>query len=122
MKIRLDKADTTFSQYIRTRDSWSCVRCGMYYAPPTTSLQCSHYFGRGKESTRFDPENCDALCWGCHHYWGSVNREDYRNFKIKQLGQKGFDALTLRANSYKKKDRKMAYLEAKELLKSLGKA
>jgi hypothetical protein len=118
-KLKLDKADSTFSQYVRARDGWTCVRCGGYHEPPTKALHCSHYFGRGREGTRFDPENADALCHGCHQYWGSADKEGYRNFKINQLGQKGFDLLTLRANTYKKKDRKMSLLEAKALLQSL---
>lgn len=113
MKIRLDKADQTFSKYIRKRDG-RCCRCGSI-----NGLQASHYFGRGKESTRFDPENVDSLCFGCHQYWGSTNREEYRNFKIKQLGQRGFDLLCLRAETYCKKDRHLSYLYAKKLLEEL---
>lgn len=122
MRIKLDPADRVFSQYIRKRDG-KCLRCGSIVQFNDKGLpithQNSHYYGRGKESTRFDPENCDTLCHGCHQYWGSTYREDYRNFKIEQLGKARFDALTLRANSYKKKDRKMALIEAKALLESL---
>lgn len=120
MRIKLDKADIAFSEYIRSRDKWTCQRCGKRYIPPTQALHCSHYFGRGKESTRFDPENADALCYGCHVQWGGTDREAYRQFKINQLGQDGFDRLTIRANTYKKKDRKMALIMARELLRSLG--
>src|SRR3990167_3314293 len=107
MRIKLDKADVLFSKYIRLRDKFRCVRCKKFYEGGI-GLQCSHYFGRARENTRFDDRNCDSLDMGCHQYWGSANREDYRNFKIKQLGEKGFKDLTLRANLYKKKDRKMA--------------
>lgn len=122
MKIKLDKADIAFSWYIRTRDQWTCQRCGRKEEPTfenKSSLQCSHYFGRARESTRFDTENCDTLCYGCHQYWGSTNREDYRHFKVKQLGEKGFTLLEIRSNTYKGKDRKMEYIIAKELLKTL---
>lgn len=118
--VKLDKADVTFSLYIRTRDKWTCQRCGVYYEPPTKALHCSHYFGRGREGTRFDPENCDALCHGCHAYWSSQDREGYRNYKVNQLGQRAFDLLGLRAETYAKKDRKMSLLIAQELLKSLN--
>ena len=81
-KITLDKADTMFSRYIRVRDKF-CQRCGRKGEPNKDSefiigLQNSHYFGRGIESTRFDPDNCDALCAGCHQIWGSDDREAYR--------------------------------------------
>lgn len=38
---------------------------------------------------------------------------------IKWLGEKGFEMLSIRAETYAKKDRKMAYIVAKELLKTL---
>ena len=119
-KIKIDPADTAFSLYIRTRDGWTCQRCGRQYVPPTNGLQCSHYFGRRRENTRFDPENCDSLCAGCHQYFGSDNREAYRDFKLKQLGQERHNWLILRANTYKKKDRKLALIVARELLRGIG--
>lgn len=94
--MKINKWDSVFSKIIRTRDKWSCVKCGESYIPPTKALHNSHYFGRGKWSTRFDEENCDALCYGCHRYWGSTDREAYRAFKIKQLGDNGFNALQVR--------------------------
>ena len=120
MKIKLDPADIAFSKYIRVRDG-RCVRCkkpgtGKY---GIDGLQNSHYFGRIRESTRFDPENCDALCFGCHQEWGSNDREAYREFKIKQLGENGYKTLQFRSNTLKKKDRKMALMIANALLKEV---
>ena len=120
MRIKLDPADVFFSEYIRRRDR-RCQRClNPGYGPKgITGLQASHYFGRGAENTRFDVSNVDSLCFGCHQIWGSRDKEGYRIFKIHQLGQKGFDVLYLRSNQYKKKDRKMSLIVAKELLKTL---
>jgi hypothetical protein len=56
---------------------------------------------------------------GCHQIWGSEDREAYRTFKIKQLGQEKFDALTVRANTYCKRDRKMRLIESKIFLKQM---
>jgi len=98
-KIRITKADEKFSKYIRTRDGWICQRCGRRYTPPTNGLQCSHFWGRANKCTRFDPENCDALCYGCHSLWEGNKQGDYRDFKIRQLGKKGYEALEKRARS-----------------------
>ena|SRR3990167_5821778 len=117
--MKLDKADIMFSRYIRTRDKWICQRCKTPYEVGSQGLHNSHYFGRGRESTRFDPSNCDALCHGCHQFWGSTNREHYREFKITQLGEKGFRELSIRAEMLVKKDRKLSYIQAKLLLESL---
>jgi hypothetical protein len=118
--IKIDKADALFSKFIRLRDQ-ACVRCGRKGHPDKDGnyiigLQCSHYWSRRNESTRFDPENCDALCAGCHRLWGGDDRSKYTDYKTKQLGQQGYDLLEIRKNTYHKKDRKMAYLIAKELL------
>lgn len=120
MRISIDKADQLFSRYIRLRDKM-CVRCKKsgYGQDGIEGLQNSHFFGRRKESVRFDVENCDSLCFGCHRIWETEDREAYRAFKIRQLGQDGFDRLTLRASQYSKKDRKLALLKAQALLKSL---
>lgn len=102
-KIKIDRADRFFSLYVRERDDWRCKRCGN----TGESLQCSHYFGRANEAVRFEPLNADTLCYACHVMWGSTDREGYRNFKLNQLGDNMFKVLILRANGYKKKDRKM---------------
>lgn len=47
---------------------------------------------------RFDEQNCDTLCHGCHRYWEKEDREGYRAFKIKQLGQAAYDRLDYRAH------------------------
>lgn len=122
MKIKIDKADIKFSQYIRLRDK-KCVRCNFPIKLNDIGLplnnQCSHYFGRGKEGTRFEPDNCDALCFGCHQEWGSNDRESYRQFKIKQLGEQRFKTLQLQAYSYHKKDRFIELIKWKAMLEKL---
>lgn len=118
MAIKIDKADKVFSEYIRTRDKWTCQRCGTKYTPPTTALHCSHFQGRGKEATRFDDENADALCWGCHRYFTSYPAEHYL-WQVKRKGQKTVDLIILRSNQYHKKDRTLAYLYWKKRLEEL---
>lgn len=116
MKVKIDKADRVFSWFIRTRDDWRCTRCGAYHEPPTTALHASHFWGRSRESTRFDPENVDAHCMGCHRHLGS-NPAEFAEWKRKQLGDNRFKALMIRQNAYQKKDRKMAYIVWDKLMK-----
>lgn len=120
--MKIDLADKTFSQFIRLRDR-KCVRCSSPVKFNAKGLpishHASHYFGRGRENTRCDPANVDCLCHGCHVYWGSNDKEGYRNFKLKQLGEKRFNDLSIRAETYKKKDRKLSLVIAKQLLKDL---
>ncbi len=120
-KVRPDRADIYFSQWVRLRDG-KCLRCqkpielndkGM-----PINLQASHFQGRRKESTRYDPENVCALCPSCHRYLGENPAEHYK-FQVDRLGQKQVDALILRSNLYKKKDRKFQVLIWTQALKDL---
>jgi hypothetical protein len=104
-KIKISPADKVFSQFVRTRDK-RCLRCNSQVVFNAGGLpvthQASHFYGRARKSTRFDPQNVDTLCYACHVFWGSTDRESYRQFKIRQLGLQGFDLLTLRANTIDK--------------------
>lgn len=122
MRIKIDQADKVFSQYIRLRDR-QCMRCGSKVQLNEKGLpithQASHYFGRGKESTRFEPTNLDTLCFPCHHYWGGEGREEYKAFKVKQLGVAGFKKLYDMSETFVKKDRALSLIYARTLLKEL---
>lgn len=117
--IKIDPADKYFSQWIRLRDK-ECKRCGSLVKFSEKGLpashQCSHYFGRRKESTRFEPLNCDTLCGGCHGFF-TEHPDAHRSWQIETKGQKIFDQLTLIAHAYKKKDRELEKLYWKQRLK-----
>jgi 5-methylcytosine-specific restriction endonuclease McrA len=117
--MKIDKADALFSKYIRIRDNWTCQRCHTRHEEGSRGLHCSHFFGRANENTRFDPQNCTAICFGCHKYFDEKDREAYREFKIKQIGKKEFEKLTIRARMSCKKDRKLSYLYVQQLFKEL---
>jgi len=83
-------------------------------------LHCSHFFSRRKESTRFYPPNADALCFPCHQLWGHGDgKEEYKKFKINQLGENGFDLLELQSNTPEKHDEHIDILYIKNLLEEL---
>lgn len=116
--VKIDAADKAFSLYIRTRDNWTCQRCGTKYEPPTSALHCSHFMGRGKESTRFEPKNADALCYGCHQYFTSHPAEHYQ-WQVKRKGEDVVEQLIAQSNSYKKKNRGLEKIIWTEELKKL---
>jgi len=115
-KIKLDQADKYFSLWIRNRDNWTCQRCGKQYKPPTSALHCSHFVGRGKENTRFDPDNASAHCYGCHQYFTSHPAEHYA-WKLGKIGEKEMSKLMLKSNMYCKKDRESEKLYWRQKLK-----
>lgn len=95
--IKITPADSWFSKCIRARAKWRCERCEKQYDQSSTGLHCSHYFGRGNWSTRFDPDNCEALCFGCHAEMGA-NPHDHRLRILRKLGGGAYDLLNERRN------------------------
>ena len=106
-KVTRDKADDLFSKWIRLRDK-CCKRCHSsvkinHKGLPVTH-QASHFVGRRKESTRYDPLNVDTLCGACHMYFTSHPAEHYL-WQVQTKGLATVEALVLAGNTYKKKDR-----------------
>lgn len=124
-KTRIDPADTAFSWYVRLRDK-RCVRCKSEISLNDKGLPNSHtnshYFGRTCETTRFDLDNCDCVCTGCHSVWEERDKESYTAFKKAQLGEKRFQELCLRGRATMRqlgmrKDRKLQKIIWTNLLK-----
>ena len=82
----LKRADKAFSTMIRNRDG-KCMHPIGCEVRDIKKLQCSHFIGRSRKSTRFDPDNCITLCW-LHHYKDKMLGYEYQ----KQTREKhGFD-------------------------------
>lgn len=100
------------------RANWTCERCKCEYDPPTTALHCSHFHGRGNKSTRFNPDNAAALCYGCHRYF-TANPHEHSEFFKQRLGEFRFDRLKLLFHTPQKVDEKLIVLWCKEEIKKL---
>lgn len=114
--IKIDKADQAFSKYVRTKANWKCARCDR--AATGRGLHAAHFYGRRKETTRFDLENVDALCAKCHKHF-TEHYTEHKAWKLKQLGQAKYDLLMLRANTSGKKERELQYILWTQELKKL---
>lgn len=90
-------ADNRFSLWIRARDG-KCRRCLRTDIP----LDNSHYWRRDMKGTRFDPNNCVALCRDCHTYWEKQQNEEYKQFMVDWLGEAEYQTLERRARGFKK--------------------
>lgn len=107
MKAKRTVLDVVFSDLIRERSDYRCERCKATFARTIDShedgegkhpsgLHCSHYHGRRHRATRHDPDNCAALCNGCHRFFDGNKSTEYRPWKIRTLGITRFDELGLR--------------------------
>lgn len=108
---KLDKLDTLFSEYVRRRaiaETGGCQRCltakydttkvdGTIY-PAYMLLQCAHFYGRAKKSTRYDPDNAFGLCGACHIYFTSHPAEFVQWF-IEKKGSMVYDLLQVRTRT-----------------------
>jgi len=93
----LKRADDEFSKYIRERDK-RCMRCKR--VEDFKKLTCSHFWVRQHKGTRFDPENCIALCWPCHAFHFEKEKQGaYRDYMIRWLGQEKYDQLAKKASN-----------------------
>jgi hypothetical protein len=114
-KVKLRPDDILYSKYIRKKARYICERCKRRY-PDGNGLQASHYWGRRRESTRFNDFNVSCLCVGCHRILGE-NPHLHREFQIERIGQEEYDRLMIRANLPTKKDIKLNLLIIKEKMK-----
>lgn len=89
-------ADDKFSLFIRARDG-KCMRCGSI----DKKLDCSHFWKRGDSGTRFDRNNCIALCRDCHTIWEHQKNNEYKDFMLNWLGEVEYRLLEIRARTWK---------------------
>lgn len=108
-KTLLRKADTSFSEKIRTRDG----RCLFPGCKVETygMLQNSHYIGRARWATRFDPDNCISLCW-LHHFKDKMLGYEYQKQRKEVHGWDG--QYTLFMKEWLGEDRFLALIERSE--------
>ena len=97
------------------------IRCIGQYTDWKYELDCSHFYGRRHEATRFDPQNCDAACRKCHDWVGKTpeGMRWLRDFKLKQLGRKEYDLLDMRHNTSQKRDDILTMLYVKQLMNEI---
>lgn len=100
----LINADRFFSQFIRTRDNWTCRLCKKTFIENKRVLHNSHFWGRGRMSTRFDPDNCIAACYSCHYFKLEKEKQGtYRTIMLEWLGEEKYKQLEDKANKQTKR-------------------
>ena len=84
-------ADKKIREFVFERDGYKCVFCGRKKGD--IILDPSHFWGRYKSATRYLPENIDAVCRGDHFKVEHAKQGFYRDWKLKQLGEKRYKEL-----------------------------
>ena len=106
LKSLINKLDTTFSLFIRLRDSrpfgykaFKCISCGQI--KPFEEADAGHFIGRTHMSTRFDEQNVWCECRFDNRFNSSHMIEYQRNLE-KKLGRERLDMLIARGHQTKK--------------------
>lgn len=94
--IKRNATDAIFSDYIREKANWRCEQCGKDFTSNRQSLHNSHFIGRGNKSTRWDIENCAALCF-YHHRIFTENPHLHYQFFFNRLGEEKLNRLLIRS-------------------------
>jgi len=111
--MKRDKVDALFSHYIKLLSGGICKRCNHYLGIKSRGLHAAHCFSRGRKSTRFERDNCQALCYGCHRYLDQHPLEK-AEFFLNILGQARYKELALLADKPRKLDLEAIEADLKE--------
>lgn len=125
-KMKRSKADELFSLYIRFFYKWTCQLCHWQADEDMPEeryrLDSAHFFGRGQQSTRFDPENAVAACKACHTtHLNGPGHAVHEDLMRKVLGDRRFDLLWVRGHATgKRPDEQLMKIVWTEELKKMG--
>jgi len=106
------------SKVVKQRDNYTCVKCKTTYPEGSRALTCSHFWSSTKWPTKWDLDNLDTLCLGCHTQAEHDKQGWYMSYKLEQLGPALYAEMEIRANQIAKwsqheKELMLEQLEAK---------
>ena len=87
----IKRLDKIWSKAVVERDGHRCRYCG------NNGNQPHHIFTRRHRSTRWDLDNGITLCWHHHFHLAHGEPEMFREFLMKEIGEKQFEILKRRA-------------------------
>lgn len=97
--VKIKTEDTLFGKVLKARQDWRCERCGAKHEPGSMGLHISHFIGRAWHTTRWDEDNVDVFCYGCHQFMETHKGDQYREWKIRKLGEGRFRGLVERGRT-----------------------
>jgi len=92
----IKKLDKLCSDLVKEKAKGKCIKCDLV----KKNVGVSHYYSRRYLGTRWDLNNLDFACWGCHHHWLEKDKTPgswYYQYMIKKLGRTRFNKLKLKA-------------------------
>lgn len=102
--MKLSPLDKLFSEYIKLKAGGLCEFCGQ---PPKSKYGYHTHHGvahRRYLNTRYEPDNCVAVCKTCHDYLHDFPNTNVEFFK-QRIGTKRYEELEIIARTYRKMDK-----------------
>ena len=83
--------DDTFQTYVRYRDGWQCITCGIYIPNDKKAMHAGHYIDRGILSMRWNERSVNAQCAKCNarEHWS----KDKNIYAVKLIEKYGSNIL-----------------------------
>lgn len=93
--------DHWFELYIRYRDDWKCIVCGIRLPLDTSNLHAGHLIGRTHKKVRWDELNVNTQCKNCNcaHQW---DESPYTAKWLEKYGLEAYLALENRSKGVEK--------------------
>ena len=98
-KSTVQELDELCREIVRLRDRGKCRKCGS-----GKQFQVAHIFSRSRRSVRFDLDNLIGLCFRHHFYWAHRSPIEFTEWTRKEVGEKEFADLRMRAYGVSKVD------------------
>lgn len=98
-KIRLQekRLDKLWSLAIRTRDKFTCQRCGRVHK----QVHAAHIVARVFKQTRWDLKNGITMCTYCHLFWAHRQPLEFTRWIENKLTKRKIKMLELKAQVHK---------------------
>ena len=93
--------DEMWSYVVKARAFNTCQRCGQRiddekHGLNTMANDPHHIFSRGKDSTKYDPDNGICLCRNCHN-WAGDHPKECRAWIISIKGEEWYHKLKVKS-------------------------
>lgn len=109
-----NEADRLASLYIRDRDKWTCITCGVQNIDNKDKtkepIQNGHYFSRVEIAIRYDERNQNAQCRKCN-FLHELNKVPYTKAIINRYGSGIIEKLTKKIQLYQATKKRYTILD-----------
>lgn len=119
LKKLKNKADKTFSEFVRKRDAYDdgiaiCCTCGKM--DHWKNMDCGHYLSRRYLSIRYEEKNTGVQCKSCNVF-NQGEQVKFREYLVNRYGEEEIQKIEIQSRNIVK-DSRLLYMSVIENFKS----